>query len=266
MAHTNPNWVYNPTLRGPLNQVAWSISTKIFNAYGQGMGFGPLAVQGGKYYQGNYAITGSGDTSWQNVSYPNLTSANFTGLGTSIPINFINGDPISFGYFTFNFGGSEISIGYDNLSINLGTTPWKIQGMLSLQDTSSAGGTETIDWTLTDGTNTYTGTQIVASQGSASYTINFPTNIPFGSYSLRFKGGTFLAKTLNLTLSAANINAGTVNLVNGDIDQDGEVGPGDFEMVVSQFGGTGSADCDNDGEVGPNDFDIIVRNFGLGDE
>jgi hypothetical protein len=83
---------------------------------------------------------------------------------------------------------------------------------------------------------------------------------------LRFKGGTFLAKTLNLTLSAANINAGTVNLVNGDIDQDGEVGPGDFEMVVSQFGGTGSADCDNDGEVGPNDFDIIVRNFGLGDE
>jgi hypothetical protein len=54
--------------------------------------------------------------------------------------------------------------------------------------------------------------------------------------------------------------------VNGDIDQDGEVGPGDFEMVVSQFGGTGSADCDNDGEVGPNDFDIIVRNFGLGDE
>jgi hypothetical protein len=43
------------------------------------------------------------------------------------------------------------------------------------------------------------------------------------------------------------------------------VGPGDFEAVVSQFGGTGSADVDNDGEVGPGDFEIIVANFGLGD-
>lgn len=47
-----------------------------------------------------------------------------------------------------------------------------------------------------------------------------------------------------------------------DIDGDGEVGPGDFELVVSQFGGTGTADIDRDGEVGPSDFEIVVAQFG----
>lgn len=52
-------------------------------------------------------------------------------------------------------------------------------------------------------------------------------------------------------------------LVLGDVDQDNEVGPGDFEMVVAQFGGSGDADVDRDGEVGPSDFEIVVQNFGL---
>ena len=53
------------------------------------------------------------------------------------------------------------------------------------------------------------------------------------------------------------------DLVLGDVDQDNEVGPGDFEMVVAQFGGSGDADVDRDGEVGPSDFEIVVQNFGL---
>jgi hypothetical protein len=85
-------------------------------------------------------------------------------------------------------------------------------------------------------------------------------------YTLRFKGGTFLATTLNVYLSGTSLTSQHATLKNGDIDQDGEVGPSDFELVVAQFGGSGSADVDNDGEVGPADFEIIVVNFGLGDE
>lgn len=56
-------------------------------------------------------------------------------------------------------------------------------------------------------------------------------------------------------------------LINGDADGDNEVGPGDFEMVVSNFGlsvsiGT-SGDIDGNGEVGPGDFEVIVQNFGI---
>ena len=55
----------------------------------------------------------------------------------------------------------------------------------------------------------------------------------------------------------------------GDIDRDGEVGPGDFERVVAAFGSGPAdatwdawADVDFDGEVGPSDFEIVVDNFG----
>lgn len=61
-----------------------------------------------------------------------------------------------------------------------------------------------------------------------------------------------------------------LELYQGDCDNDNEVGPGDFEIVVSNFGSIvgdpgvdGSGDVDGDGEVGPGDFEIIVENFGL---
>lgn len=47
-----------------------------------------------------------------------------------------------------------------------------------------------------------------------------------------------------------------------DVDGDGEVGPGDFEQVVNQFGNPGTADIDRDGEVGPTDFEIVNAQFG----
>lgn len=55
----------------------------------------------------------------------------------------------------------------------------------------------------------------------------------------------------------------------GEVDRDGEVGPGDFERVNAAFGTGPSdaawdawADVDFDGEVGPSDFELIVNNFG----
>ena len=55
----------------------------------------------------------------------------------------------------------------------------------------------------------------------------------------------------------------------GDIDGDGEIGPGDFETIVSDFGlevtdpnADPNADIDGDGEIGPGDFEYIVLNFG----
>lgn len=142
-----------------------------------------------------------------------------------------------------------------------------ISGNLVLQDTGDDGaaGTESIAWTLSDGSNTYNGTVDVDDFGGGAYSITIPSAAPNGDYTLRFKGGTFLASTYNLTLAGANLTQ-NASLRNGDIDQDSEVGPGDFEAVVAQFGFPGDADVDNDAEVGPSDFEIIVGNFGLGDE
>lgn len=144
----------------------------------------------------------------------------------------------------------------------------KITGTLNLLDTADDGqvGAENINWTLTNGTYTTTGTASVDDFGGGAFSIIVPASAPAGNYTLQFKGGTFNAKTVNVTLAGSDIAVGPVNLVNGNVDQDGEVGPGDFELVVTQFGNPGTADCNNDGEVGPSDFEIINANFGLGDE
>lgn len=54
----------------------------------------------------------------------------------------------------------------------------------------------------------------------------------------------------------------------GDIDGDGEVGPGDFSALATAFlsadgdpNWNPDADLDGDGEVGPGDFSILARNF-----
>jgi hypothetical protein len=65
-----------------------------------------------------------------------------------------------------------------------------------------------------------------------------------------------------------NVSGLNFELINGDIDNDGEIGPGDFEAVVNNFGlgGPNVADLDGDGEVGPGDFETVVSGFGLGDD
>jgi hypothetical protein len=143
----------------------------------------------------------------------------------------------------------------------------KISGNMILENTTGQGesGTEAINWILGCGSNTYTGVVNVSQLGGGAYSIEIPLGTPNGAYTLQFKGGTFLSSSYVLNLNGNNITR-TIRLRNGDIDQDGEVGPGDFEAVVGQFGGPGNADADNDGEVGPSDFEIVVGNFGLQDQ
>ena len=141
-----------------------------------------------------------------------------------------------------------------------------ISGTVTLQNTSDDGaaGTETITWTLSNGTNSYTSDFTVNDFGGGAYSFDIPAAVANGAYTLSFDGGTFLKSTFNVTLSGSSLTQ-AVSLRNGDIDNDTEVGPGDFEAVVAQFGGPGDADVDNDGEVGPADFEIVIANFGLGD-
>jgi hypothetical protein len=165
--------------------------------------------------------------------------------------------------------GNDHGIALDDFTFSAaaGSSTPTISGNLVLQNTSDDGiaGTETITWTLSNGTNSYTGDFTVNDFGGGAYSFNIPSGAANGAYTLSFDGGTFLKSTFNVTLSGSSLTQ-AVSLRNGDIDSDGEVGPSDFEAVVAQFGGAGDADVDNDGEVGPSDFETIVANFGLGDE
>jgi hypothetical protein len=84
------------------------------------------------------------------------------------------------------------------------------------------------------------------------------------------KAPTFLSKVVsNVDIQNVGVHGLVATLINGDVDDDGEVGPGDFELVVANFGtsvGPELGDLDRDGEVGPSDFEIVVANFGIAGE
>ena len=109
----------------------------------------------------------------------------------------------------------------------------------------------------------------LTASGEFSFNSNF-----IGLMTITVKGESTLAKALGSDLSAAGLQTNPYLLINGDGDGDNEVGPGDFELVVSKFGLDSSSseyvkavDLDRDGEIGPSDFEIVVGNFGLaGDE
>jgi hypothetical protein len=109
-------------------------------------------------------------------------------------------------------------------------------------------------------------TTTLATNGDYAFTL---LNLPSGTYNLRIDGPAALI-TSSASFSVVD-GIVTVNRTgrNGDIDNDGEVGPADFEIVVNNFGTAATSptqgDVDRDGEVGPSDFELVVSAFGVGD-
>jgi hypothetical protein len=205
----------------------------------------------------------AGSSGWR-VTNPSATGPNVAGWA-----NLFETAPPTNNFYSFGPTPAPPATYY----IELDATPVPgpalntVSGNLVLQNTGDDGvaGTETIGWVLSDGTNTFSGTFTVDDFGGGAYSLNIPAAAANGNYTLSFDGGTFLQSSFSVTLNGSNLTQ-AVSLRNGDIDNDGEVGPSDFEAVVAQFGGPGTADVDNDAEVGPSDFETIVANFGLGDE
>lgn len=91
-----------------------------------------------------------------------------------------------------------------------------------------------------------------------------------GSMQIAVKGSHWLrSSSSSFTYSGGDVTL-NFSLVNGDVDNDNEIGPGDFGALSSAFGATSGdsnwnamADLDEDGEVGPSDFGILSANFGL---
>jgi len=85
-----------------------------------------------------------------------------------------------------------------------------------------------------------------------------------GQVTISAKGGHWLRKTRNFDITAGPIS---MNLINGDLDQNNVIDSDDFDIVVANFGGGPTGDLDGNAIVDSDDFDIIVKNFGeVGDD
>lgn len=85
---------------------------------------------------------------------------------------------------------------------------------------------------------------------------------------LRVRASHWLVRQVTTDFTSVDELFMTVSLINGDIDQDNEVGPGDFNELANAFlsvdgdpNWNANADLDGDGEVGPGDFSILANNF-----
>lgn len=153
---------------------------------------------------------------------------------------------------------------YGGLGAN--PNPQRVFGEIVLNDIAvpQSGVTLTVE-VLRASDNSVAYSRTLQTNNAGQFSFYIPQTIAPGNYVLTAKAGTWMRNRAQFSIGlGSNTTNISIALENGDVDLDGEVGPGDFELVVSQFGNPGgSADCDQDGEVGPGDFEIIVDNFGL---
>lgn len=151
----------------------------------------------------------------------------------------------------------------DQFVVVPGTAP-TISGTVAFSDfdgTTPSSGT----FEIRDSTNsTLLSTQTVAITAGA-YTVDAPGN---GNYIVSYKGGFWLRKNVAVNTTSGNATGANLSLTNGDLDNDNEIGIGDYGILSSLYGSENAAgDINGDGSVDIGDYAVLSANYGLlGDE
>lgn len=102
---------------------------------------------------------------------------------------------------------------------------------------------------------------------------SFVTNLR-GTFDISVKVNHWLRKVWHNVTITNNVPDGlTQTVINGDVNNDNEVGPGDFGILSGVYGTVQGdpnyyfpADLDGDSEIGPADFGILSSSYGLAGE
>ncbi|MBX7134441.1 MAG: hypothetical protein K1X67_17360 [Fimbriimonadaceae bacterium] len=160
------------------------------------------------------------------------------------------------------------TLGIDNIVASAG---WKMSGNLTLSD---YGGTYPSTATFEfrqPGTANVVYTSTGSLSGTGAYSVYSPP-VP-GAYDVSVKVGHWLRKTIALANTNADLSQDFA-LINGDVDDDNEIGIGDYAVLSSAYNsGVGdpnwveAADLNGDEAVDIADYAILSANYGLaGDE
>lgn len=145
----------------------------------------------------------------------------------------------------------------------------RIEGTVVFSDTTVPPTEATLEIRDSSGGSLIQSIQVQLSPTGA-FSLTDPAPYVGGAYTLYLRQGTWLGK-LSPTFNTTSVPLVNVNLtlINGDVNQDNEVGPADFSLLAAAFGSfdgdpnyTNAADLNDDGEVGPSDFAILAASFG----
>lgn len=156
------------------------------------------------------------------------------------------------------------TLGIDNIVASAG---WKMSGTLTLSDfVGTLPSSVTFEF-RTPGTQTvvYTSPGALASNGT--YSVYSPP-VP-GAYDVSIKIGHWLRQTIALGSTNGDLSQ-DFTLINGDVDDDNEVGIGDYAGLSSAYGSSNgdpnwlaAADLNGDDSVDIADYAILSANYGL---
>lgn len=252
------NWLTSPTQvrAGSLEMTAGAFP----------FGVSPNAMGPNIMFDTPYAYAG-GDLIVQ-MNYPGHTSAN---AGGSMDAVLASGGPgngwgVDFRAIWSGTASSATGSNGNFIVIELltGSGAPSIEGVVTLEDLVGPC-TDPVSWKLYDGvTEVASGTTTLGAGGE--YAIE--PGVAAGSYTFAMTGRTHLTEAQEVALSGGVPARADFSLTNGDVDQDNEVGPGDFGNLALAFlsadgdpNWNALADLDCDGEVGPGDFGILANNF-----
>lgn len=150
--------------------------------------------------------------------------------------------------------------------------PWalvrSLQGVVILDDYLASASGLPVTLEVWDG-STLVFSTIVHLDSTNGFTTTVPAAVPPGTYTVRVKASHWLARAIDdVTIGINGAATISTSLINGDVDRDNEVGPGDFSRLAAAFlsapgdsNWDANADLEGDGEVGPGDFGILSNNF-----
>lgn len=247
--NTAPNWTYmgipNPVLK---RSNGWKKMTIAYSIGRPDNGFGSPVVGVGEYF-----VNSNKGFWWTH---------NATGL---------NGSPIR-GLDSVVLNGSEnpaVDTYIDDFSVRA-FPEGSMQLLPILGDTVSGANISTIPFSVsmtpTNGnTNAAVSAFTVSTNAAGELNIQLPQNVR-GSYDLSIDGGSWLRKTVAVTMTDHGIFEQKIPMQNGDVDGSGEVDAVDIDSVIANFGQTGvgptNGDVDLSDEVDAVDIDIVIANFG----
>lgn len=155
----------------------------------------------------------------------------------------------------FNLSGAGIAV----------EQPALVSGTLTLQDYS--GGPRLVLWEVVDGSGNVLDSGTIGPTTGGAFSFRTYAR---GTFDVKLKASHWL-KRANTAVNIARGGASglSFSLLNGDVNNDNEVGPADFSLLSAAFGSflgdpnyDAEADLNGDEEVGPADFAILAANFG----
>lgn len=141
-----------------------------------------------------------------------------------------------------------------------------LSGTLDLGGPDSFPYPRIISYSVMIGTATITSGSVIATGASTGFNLGLPSLT--GTATVVWDGLSYLRRRTPVVLTGGTQSIGHVGLVNGDIDQSGEVDATDIDAVIAAFGLVGNfiPDADGTGEVDATDIDVVIGSFGYVDD